>query len=1298
MRLRVRVGAWLAWTLGVPVGVTAQRAPSAGTPWRYHDATVSFVEARDGIASSAVYVVHRAADGTLRLGTDGGLLRYTGHRWVRDDQPAAYDGQVRALLEFDGWLWIAGRRGVMRRLRDSSETYDAVTGGLPDAVVYSIEATRAFGKPTVVVGTARGVARWSGRGFIPVPLPDSIVPIGVTLAATDGADGRTPTLWVASATRGVARYAGGQWHLEGPADGLTLSGAEQLLAAPTGSDVELYAVDDDGVFERRAGRWSRVATPNAMAYRALSVTRRNGRQELWLGTQSGRVFRRLEDGRWDTVSVARGRAPTPVLALTAVPTPTGEPMVYVGLRGDRLARVGLGPAREIELADSPGPRFLRALVLDSAADFTAWAGSIGSGVVRTTHDTTIAYGTADGLPDRNVFAVLPIRGPEGLEVWAATGRGPVRYRNGRWQTMTDGLGASPGMSLALVHGRDGTPAVAMAGYEGVHVWNGRQWVRDTALPPGIASVVAEAPGPDGATMWAAVALGLFRRAGNQWVPERPFGSGPVSYSSVQGVRMPGGDSAVFVTSGQGMAWRRARDTAWRVVSPATHPGLRAPLVWQVVSGGDRLYAATPLGALQFRWVTRDSLELETAYGEPDGLPSSEVLSVAAAPSGRVLVATIRGLGQLPPAAELPTQGAPRLFAWLRRNVDGDAVVSGDALPHDIGLIEAELGLQSFYREDDTQYRVQLEGSGNPPTAWSSRTTYTFAALRPGTYVLHAWARDWRGREATLAPISFVIRPPWWTSWPALAAYVLGLGVAIVLLVRARVASLKQRADELERNERRVAASERKFRALFDLDQDAHLLVEGQRIVAANDAARALVGVADPAQAAAWLASLAVAAAPEVLDEGARLVPRADGTMVPVREQRTTVVLEDRTLEHVVLRDISAVRAARAEAARLESQLREAQRLESIGTLAGGVAHDFNNLLSIIRGNAELARDLAESGSAPTAELAELLRATDRARDLVKQILTFSRRSPSRRERVDVARLVHDLRGMLRATIPSTVEVRITGPSSGCLVDGDATQLHQALLNLCTNAEYAMRATNGGRLTIGVEGATPAHPVVTITVSDTGTGMPTDVRDRVFEPFFTTKPVGEGTGLGLSVLHGIVAAHGGDVAIDSAQGTGTRVTITLPASPEAGPTPTTAGHGGLTIEAPRGSGEHVVVVDDEPAIRAITERALTSLGYAVRTFEDPRAALAVLTDPAAPVNVLVTDQTMPGMTGDVLVTEARRARPGLPALIVTGFSHRLTAARIAELGVPVLQKPLGLADLGRAVADALGVSSPGRSRG
>jgi signal transduction histidine kinase len=435
-----------------------------------------------------------------------------------------------------------------------------------------------------------------------------------------------------------------------------------------------------------------------------------------------------------------------------------------------------------------------------------------------------------------------------------------------------------------------------------------------------------------------------------------------------------------------------------------------------------------------------------------------------------------------------------------------------------------------------------------------------------------------------------------------------------------------------------------------------------------------------------------------------MVPTARG-QVPVQYTIIEVPSADRVLRHAGVRDLTEVRKAEAERAWFQAQVREAQKLESLGTLAGGVAHDFNNLLGVIRGNAELGRTALKRGRSNDDNLGAILDASDRARDIVRQILTFSRRSTPTREYVNLSRLVLDLQPLLRRMIPRTVQLVIEGAEASHLIMGDPTQLQQLLLNLVSNAEYAMRQSTNGLLTIAIasrmvpEGQpAPTGMNVVLQVRDTGAGMTEEVRTRIFEPFFTTKPTGEGTGLGMAVVHGIVTSHEARADVLSALGQGTTFEIRFPQAVIAGlwdeeldptallddeveDTPDTPG----VVERPNESddtidvledspyaGTTIVVVDDEPAVARVVERALQFIQ------QQPSA-----------VDLLITDQMMPGMTGDLLAESAHTLRADLPVLILTGFSHRLTPERIAAARAhAVMLKPVELDELKRRVDEAL----------
>ncbi|MFH1498487.1 MAG: ATP-binding protein [Verrucomicrobiota bacterium] len=379
---------------------------------------------------------------------------------------------------------------------------------------------------------------------------------------------------------------------------------------------------------------------------------------------------------------------------------------------------------------------------------------------------------------------------------------------------------------------------------------------------------------------------------------------------------------------------------------------------------------------------------------------------------------------------------------------------------------------------------------------------------------------------------------------------------------------------------------------------------------------------------------------------------------------------------------------------------QSQKMEAIGTLAGGIAHDFNNILGGIIGFTELSKAGTKDNRQVQEYLGSVLQASRRAADLVRQILTFSRRQDQRRDIVQLRQLVAESMKLLRASIPSTVEFDVRLDASVAPVLADATQIHQALINLCSNAEHAMRGRSGrlevrlgnvhvdARLAEDNPRLVPGD-YVRLSVADNGVGMAADVHARVFEPFFTTKPPGEGTGLGLSVVHGVMESHDGAVVVESKPGEGTRFDLYFPA--RTGPE---------TMEVapdtpiPLGRGEHVLFVEDEEPLAVFGRVALERLGYRVTACTMPAQALQALRDDPAGFDLVVTDHTMPGMTGVDLAIEARRLVPGLPVILATGYSAGVVSARAKEAGLEtILFKPLDLRTLGTAIHDCLRAKTP-----
>jgi len=390
---------------------------------------------------------------------------------------------------------------------------------------------------------------------------------------------------------------------------------------------------------------------------------------------------------------------------------------------------------------------------------------------------------------------------------------------------------------------------------------------------------------------------------------------------------------------------------------------------------------------------------------------------------------------------------------------------------------------------------------------------------------------------------------------------------------------------------------------------------------------------------------------------------------------------------LVMRDVTRER-------QLEEQLRQAQKLEAVGTLAGGIAHDFNNILATVMAYAEvLERRLADQPERLD-EVRHLLAAAERGRQLVQRLLAYSRPQPATEGPTSLKAAIEEAVAFIRAALPSTIEVEARVADDTPHVFADATQIQQILMNLATNAAHAM--ADGGRLEIA---AGPAHVDTSLSsrhpglrqglharlcVRDTGAGMTDEVRQRVFEPFFTTKPTGTGTGLGLAVVHGIVASHHGAIDLQSAPGEGTRVDILLPAAAAPAAEPLAA-----PAEAPRGRGERVLLVDDEPQLAGALARQLEDLGYRVTVHTSGPHALEDLRAHAADFDLVLSDLTMPIVGGLALAAEARALRPDLPVVLASGYLEAVATESIERLGVRrVLTKPVRGAVLAEAVREAL----------
>lgn len=426
----------------------------------------------------------------------------------------------------------------------------------------------------------------------------------------------------------------------------------------------------------------------------------------------------------------------------------------------------------------------------------------------------------------------------------------------------------------------------------------------------------------------------------------------------------------------------------------------------------------------------------------------------------------------------------------------------------------------------------------------------------------------------------------------------------------------------------------------------------------------------------------------------RLLMR-DGSVKHLQVVASALKDESGDIEFVgAVMDVTRQRAQEQERVEMQRQLQQAAKMEALGRLAGGIAHDFNNILGAIIGYGELAQSNQREGTAPRHQLDQVMHAGARGKDLVDRILAFSRSGMAERVPIQPQSVIAETLELLAASLPAEVLLETRLDALDMAVVGDATQLHQVFMNLCTNALQAMK--RGGVLTVVLEraavgehrlvshGSLSAGSYVRLAVSDTGTGIAPAVLERMFDPFFTTKGVGDGTGLGLALVHGIVADFGGVIDVATQLGVGTTFTIWLPAVsqlPTSPPEP--------VAELPRGNGEIIMIVDDERALVALAEEILAELNYEPVGFDSSIAALQAFRAQPQRFDIVLTDETMPDLTGSEFAREIRKLHPEIPIILMSGYSGPQLSERAQAAGVSdVLRKPLIRRAIAEPVARAL----------
>jgi PAS domain S-box-containing protein len=525
-------------------------------------------------------------------------------------------------------------------------------------------------------------------------------------------------------------------------------------------------------------------------------------------------------------------------------------------------------------------------------------------------------------------------------------------------------------------------------------------------------------------------------------------------------------------------------------------------------------------------------------------------------------------------------------------------------------------------------------------------------------------------------------------------------------------ALKNELDERERIETALREDRERMKVLFDFAPDGYCMLNLKGdIIEGNQSVETITGVkreafigrkildlgivsSDPASHARAIRKASLQGSP--WGPGEFTIQRTNGRPATVEVRSHPVRIDNQICILVMIHDITDRKAQSKVRERLERQLVQTQKMEAVGTLAGGIAHDFNNILSAIIGYTELSRMDATPGSTLHENLNQIHTAGQRAKDLIHQILTFSRQHDTEIKPVQVRAIVEESLKLLRASIPQAIEIR-QNLSSKAFTLADATQLQQILMNLCTNAAYAMR-TGGGILAVdlgdtiidstsaGQDLNLPAGEYIQLTVRDTGCGMPPKVVRRLFDPYYTTKPKGEGSGLGMAVVHGIISRYRGAVKVDSVEGQGTTIRVFLVRHAQ-----NVVETAGKQTPLPTGN-ETILLVDDESQLVAIGNQMLTRLGYRVTTSENSLKALETFRVQPEAFALVISDMSMPNMSGVELARAILAIRPDMPIILCTGNSEGLTRETARALGIrDVISKPISMRALADSVRQAIDAS-------
>jgi signal transduction histidine kinase/ligand-binding sensor domain-containing protein/ActR/RegA family two-component response regulator len=1222
-----------------------------------------------GLSSSLVQAMLRDSRGFLWLGTPKGVNRYDGYTFTvyrhrPADSTSLIDNNATALYEdHEQTIWIGTPFGLSRydRNRDAFRNF-AVIPGDTVAVSAILEA-----EGTLWLGTARGLYTFDRATGRARPYAPAVIGFDVQALLED----RERHLWLGGKGSGAREL--------NPRTGrvtIWSRDTDVRKLAEDSSGAVYVAMMDSGLarIDRASGTVTKYQhdqnDASSLAIDAVHTLLLDGTRGLWVGTENGGLdyldfaTRRFTHCKYDPNNPS-GLNNNSIWSL--LEDPSGSLWVGTFAGGVNISRPnGSAIQRHRSVAGDPTSlsyNSVMAFLEDSRGRM--WVATDGGGLDRFDRATGAFRRYTTQSTDLSSDAVLSLAEDRFGKIWLATWAGGVsRFdpETGRFTTYTRQNSGFADLS-----------AFALRTDRGGRIWIG-------TFQKGLQSV-------DPATGTFSTPIALGRRGDSQIrvITELEDGALLVG-TTTSGTRI--GDGLVEVDPRTGAVRRYPvgqRGISSLVVNAIveTQPGV----VWIGTSNGlDRLDRRT--GRIDH-------------YTEADGLPGVTVNGIVPDEDGQLWISGDQGISRFDPVARRGRlftvadglQGSEFNFTSAYRTRDGAIWFGGSqgfntivpkrltenrhvppivltglqlfnkpvaigakdsplrhnitetrrlVLRHDQGVFTLEFAALDFTAPEKNRYAYKLEGLDTDWNEVGGKRTAAYTHLPPGEYTFRVRGSNndgvWNQRGTS---IDIVVTPPLWATWWFRG----GMSLVVVAAVAAIVRSAQRRHRHLElMNEQLGLAAERDRESQQYLERNVLDILGAMQRFSAGD----------------YSVALAV---------------RSEDAIGKLRAGFNSVV---------------------ADRKRAEEELRQSQKMEAVGRLAGGVAHDFNNLLTVIKGNAELGLADIDSKGAVTEELQEIERAAERASSLTRQLLAFSRKQILKPQTLSVNDMVSDIARMLRRTLGEDIELRLVLDPALGVVRADPGQLEQVLLNLVVNARDAM--PRGGQLLVetrnvdagAVRELPEAEPIAyaAIVVSDTGTGMTAAVRDRVFEPFFTTKEQGKGTGLGLSTVYGSVKQSGGFVHVESELGQGSTFTVYLPRMQEPDEPRVT-----VEIEAPARGSATVLLVEDEDAVRRLGSRVLTRAGYTVLTAPNGDAAIELAARIEGTIDLLMTDVVMPGMSGRELAERLMPLHPGMRLLYASGYTedaivrHGVSSQEMAFLEKPftpnaLLQKVRQVLDAGQ----------------